>query len=332
MTRREKLLSGLDVTHLRGIEIGPLMSPVISKNESEIYYVDHADRETLQSRYLQDPNVNPEQIVTVDVVWRDRTLRECFPDGRQFDYVIASHVIEHVPDMVGWMREIAEVLKPGGRFMLAIPDKRFTFDYLRVPTRLSEVVDAYLRRIRHPSPGQIFDYSANTVELDLIAAWENRVEPASLKRRVSLRSALERTVEFTQDGRVGHCWVFTARSFIGILADLVDLDLLPYTCVNLYEPERNTNEFIVVLERSVEESIVQKEDARASFLLHLHRLEEAEAEDIAALRKRIQILESEIATLVSSRSFRITQPLRRFASLLRNSRKRGAVSGAPPQC
>lgn len=326
VTRRQKLLSGLDLTRLRGIEIGPLASPIVGKDESEVYYVDHADREALQAKYLHDPNVDVQKIAPIDAIWGDRTLGECFPDGTSFDYVIASHVIEHTPDMLGWMREIAEILRPGGRLMLAIPDKRFTFDYLRLTTRLSEILDAYLRRNRRPMPAQIFDYNANAVELDLIAAWQNRIDAASLKHFVNLRVALDRSVESVRDGKYidAHCWVFTARSFPALLADLVDLDLLSYICVDLYEPERNTDEFIVVLERWVEESVALKDAARGSFLRHVDRMDQAESKpvDIAELQNKIQVLESKIAALVSSRSFRITQPLRRFASLVRRLRPR----------
>jgi SAM-dependent methyltransferase len=200
MTRREKLLSGLDLQRARGIEIGALTSPVVSKADGEVFYVDYFDREVLRTEYESDPNVDIDQIVQVDAVWGDHTLRECFPNISSFDYVIASHVIEHVPDMIGWLKEIAEVLRPGGRLALAIPDKRYTFDYLRQPTRLSELIDAYLRRNRRPMPAQIFDYNANATDVDMVAAWNGPLEPTLLKHYVDLRYALERSIESIRDG------------------------------------------------------------------------------------------------------------------------------------
>lgn len=346
VTRREKLLSELDLSQLRGIEIGPLTSPIVGKDESEVYYVDHVDQETLRAKYSHDANVDIEKIASVDAVWGDRTLRECFPDGSLFDYVMASHVIEHVPDMLGWLKEVTEVLQPGGRLLLAIPDRRFTFDYLRVPSRVSEILDAYWRRNRRPLPAQIFDFNSNAVELDRIAAWENRVDTASLQRHVTLRDAFDRSVEYARSGQYSdvHCWVFTARSFAALLADLIDLDLLPYTCVRLYEPERNRDEFIAILERWTGKSATEKEDARASFLFHVQRLDEAETRqleekrrasleaaerdldaataNIAGLRSRVQVLEGQIAAILCSRSFRITQPLRKFTALMRRLRPR----------
>ena len=39
----------------------------------------------------------------------------------EFDFVLCSHVIEHVPDDVGFLRKIRTALKPGGRLMLLTP-------------------------------------------------------------------------------------------------------------------------------------------------------------------------------------------------------------------
>jgi len=43
-----------------------------------------------------------------------------FPDGA-FDRVICSEVLEHIPDDVGAMRELARVLRPGGTMAITVP-------------------------------------------------------------------------------------------------------------------------------------------------------------------------------------------------------------------
>jgi SAM-dependent methyltransferase len=43
-----------------------------------------------------------------------------FPDGT-FDRVIASEVLEHIPDDVAAMRELARVLRPGGAMAVTVP-------------------------------------------------------------------------------------------------------------------------------------------------------------------------------------------------------------------
>jgi SAM-dependent methyltransferase len=270
LTRREKLLSGLDLRRTRGIEIGPCMSPIVSKEESTVYYVDHEDQAGLRAKFKDEPHVDIDKIVPVDAVWGERTLRGCFPNDGHFDYVIASHVIEHVPDMIGWMLEIAEVLRPGGRLILAIPDRRYTFDYFRQTSRLAEVIDAYLRGVRRPTPAQIFDFNANAVHLDMVDAWEGRIDRAKLKPFTTKEWALHLSIESVQNGAYfdSHCWVFTVQSLAAILADLVELDLLPYLCLALYEPERHSNEIQLILQKLDGNSAEQKKQARHSFLCH----------------------------------------------------------------
>ncbi len=47
-------------------------------------------------------------------------LRLPFPDGA-FDAVVCSEVLEHLPDFVSALTEIARVTKPGGRFAMSVP-------------------------------------------------------------------------------------------------------------------------------------------------------------------------------------------------------------------
>jgi predicted SAM-dependent methyltransferase len=251
MTRKQKLLSGIELAVARGIEIGPLASPVIRKDESEIRYVDYADQDALRRRYADDPNVDVANIVTVDAVWGERTLKECFVGEPPFDYVIASHVIEHVPDVIGWLQEITAVLRPGGLLALAIPDKRYTFDYLRQPTRTCELLDAWLRGNRRPMPAQLFDFNVNAVEVDLVAAWDGTLNVNELKHYANEQFALERAMESVHDGKYldAHCWVFTPASLFDLLAGLMRLDLLRYRFERFFPTERYTNEFILVLKR-----------------------------------------------------------------------------------
>jgi hypothetical protein len=72
--RRGAILKGLDDTRMRGVEIGPLDRPLISKNESEVYYLDHCATENLKIKYARDPNVETDNIVNVDFIWTDEPV------------------------------------------------------------------------------------------------------------------------------------------------------------------------------------------------------------------------------------------------------------------
>jgi SAM-dependent methyltransferase len=47
---------------------------------------------------------------------------DAFPPGRQFDLVYCSEVIEHVPDVGHFVRQLAALVAPGGVLLLTTPD------------------------------------------------------------------------------------------------------------------------------------------------------------------------------------------------------------------
>jgi hypothetical protein len=101
-TRRGIILRHLDVRRLRGIEIGPLNRPLVQKSDGPVLYVDHAAKADLIEHYASDHAVNAANVVEVDAIWGQQTLTEAL-GGEIFDYVLASHVVEHIPDLITWL-------------------------------------------------------------------------------------------------------------------------------------------------------------------------------------------------------------------------------------
>jgi SAM-dependent methyltransferase len=301
--RRERLLGPIDLVHARGLEIGPLAAPFIPREGADVLYADYLDAAGLRAKYCRDPNVDLSRIVEVDVVWANGPLAACLPPGTVLDYVFASHVMEHIPDLIGWFREIATVLRPGGLVSLAIPDKRFTFDLLRTPSRLCDLIEAHLRGLRRPAPWQVFDHHANAVRLDDVrAAWEGRLDPAALTRYADSAAALHAATQAAAGTHLDvHCWVFTPRSLMQRLAELAALGLLPYRCHAFYETEPCAIEMLLVLERCAEG--FDRAEAVASFA---DRAPTVADEAPAAARALDEVLRA----MRQSYSWRLTAPLR----------------------
>ena len=137
--RRDLLTRGINASYDFGIEIGALNNPIIKPEDGNVKFVDYTTTEMLQS-YPHAETVKKDEIVNVDYVWPGSgSLAKIVEQQKCFDYAIASHVIEHVPNVLGWSQGIAEVLKDGGVFNLAIPDRRFTFDVGRKDSTLEVV-------------------------------------------------------------------------------------------------------------------------------------------------------------------------------------------------
>jgi hypothetical protein len=58
VTRRERFLRGIDLHRARGLEIGALCWPVLTREDCDIRYLDHLSTEALKRKYADDPHVD----------------------------------------------------------------------------------------------------------------------------------------------------------------------------------------------------------------------------------------------------------------------------------
>lgn len=246
--RRERLLAGIDVARKRGLEMAPLARPIVLKSEGDVTYVDRNDTATLIERHRNDPALCGRAVVPIDVAVGERLLPDALSHLAKFDYIVASHVVEHIPNLVTWFEEFRAILNPGGSVRLAVPDKRFTFDHLRSETTITEVLDAYVRNTRHPTSHSVIDQLLFSRPVDLVKAWDGelgnvRALPAIFKPRDVL--AMARRAAATNEYFEVHCWAFTPRSFALLFAELGRLGLMKFACTGYFDTARYSLEFIV---------------------------------------------------------------------------------------
>jgi hypothetical protein len=91
-----------------GLEIGPGYNPLVPKAEGfRVETADYTDAEGLRAKYKGNPHVDISRIESVDHVLNEgMTLAEKIGKPEAFDYVVASHVIEHTPDMLGFLSPV----------------------------------------------------------------------------------------------------------------------------------------------------------------------------------------------------------------------------------
>lgn len=244
-TREQILLHGIDKRSL-GLEIGPSHCPVAAKRDGfNVRVLDHLDAVGLRAKYA-DHDVDVSVIEEVDYVWSGQPLEELVGEER-FAWIIASHVIEHVPDLVGFLNSCARILVPEGRLSLAIPDKRYCFDCQRENTALGRVIDVALTKPTNHSPGTAAEYFLKVCRKgDRIAWGEGHL--GDLEPVHGLADALNAMAQV----RAGHYydlheWVFTPDSFRMIIRDLRDLRLIDVE-EQCFHPTRG-HEFFVTLRR-----------------------------------------------------------------------------------
>jgi hypothetical protein len=228
MKREDKILYHIDTSGV-GIEIGPSYNPVAPKRDGyRVHSIDHMSRAELIEKY-KDDNVPLGNIEEVDFVWKGEPYSELTGKTKYPDWIIASHVIEHTPDLIGFLNECDSILKDDGALSLVIPDKRFCFDCFRPITGLAPIIDSHLKKRKIHSPGTVAEFYLNGVSKGERIAWA-QAHDGEYRLRYSIEEArgeIERAVRGGVCLDV-HSWCFTPQSFRLILNDLCLLRLTPF--------------------------------------------------------------------------------------------------------
>ena len=238
MDRVTQILGAADHSS-RIIEIGPSHSPIAPRSAGwDTHIVDHADRAELCRKYI-DAGVALDSIEDVDSVWTGGPLHKAVPTALHgsFDTLIASHVIEHLPDPVGFLISAAILLKPGGVVSLAVPDKRFCFDYFKPLTTTGDLLEAYAqRRSRHPLR-VAWNHLAYSVKSNGRIGWgQEPVGPFGFCHEFAAASRVPS--DYRDDGLYQdyHAWHFTPASFSLIIFELGILGLVDWHVAELHGP------------------------------------------------------------------------------------------------
>ena len=211
------------------------------------------------------------EIEDVDFVWKGEPLHEVVGGNDRYDWIIASHVIEHLPDPVRFLNGCREVLRAKGVVSLVVPDKRYCFDYFRPLSTSGEILDAFEQRRIRPTPGSVFDSLANCVTLEGQTSWSANDQEGDFRNVYTFETAQNAWERAKSGHEDAHIWRFTPASFRLILQDLRSLGLLRFQLI--HEFDTAGNEFFVTLGRSASDSAPTERTA----LLHQIDRELAEA-------------------------------------------------------
>jgi SAM-dependent methyltransferase len=217
------------------LEIGPYDKPKIIGQG--VFYFDVLDQDGLKARASTVPYLTPDDCPFVHFVSPTGDLRTI---GRKFKSVFSSHAIEHQPDLIRHLNDVADILEPGGAYYLIIPDKRFCFDHFRPETTPTEVLRAKGRSV--PTVEKVREH------------YEERAHNIPLLHWLGLHGRkraydVDERVEQAKRGEYVDChvWQFTPESFKRLLLDLYERREIPLAPESVSPTAPGSIEFRAVL-------------------------------------------------------------------------------------
>jgi predicted SAM-dependent methyltransferase len=335
---------------MRILEIGPLNYPLVKKSEyPNVIYCDIRNTEQIKALYsgnnylkITGITVDINSIIDIDLVLNE-SYEKTFADKPKFDYIVASHVLEHVDDLIFTLCDIATILKPGGQFIIYYPDKRYCFDHFREEVSFRDVYERHISQ-RSALSRLIFDFFNSAIkENDPVKFWK-----AENMHDLLPTNDTQTVLNFCQEFSSGHFmddvhyWPFSDAGFIKFLYDATRAGIIKYSCKNFYPTLENTQQFLVVLENKIDNwnlnyelqnlricysnvedryycsnNIKAKEE-----LVRLNELLEAERQELLRTKQElayahlhVKNLQQYIFNLENSTSWQITKPLRSIKNL-----------------
>jgi glycosyltransferase involved in cell wall biosynthesis len=253
MTRQE-VIRGRFNRAMQLIEIGPSYNPVVAKVDGwQTTTIDHASRDDLLKKYRSMGVETADRIEPVDYVWQDGPLTALIPQCMhgQFDGLIASHVAEHLPDLISFFESASTLLTPGGIMALALPDKRVCFDFFQPLSTTGDIIDAHARQRSRHLRRTFFNQAAYGTTRNAEIGWPHIGNAAPFSLIHSVFQAQQAYNAASEDPGSPysdtHAWTFTPKSFELVM---LELNLLSHTdwAISSIQPADGV-EFLVWLER-----------------------------------------------------------------------------------
>lgn len=230
----------------RILEIGALNSPTFTREEFRVEYADYASKTELAKENKANPRYAIDGLVDVDHVISGQKYHEVI-EGK-FDIVVANHVVEHVPDVLGWLHDLGQLLLPNGIVFLSVPDRRFMFDIARRESNFIDLLRPHIDRQSKPDFFNILDHFWHYKPVKVADVMAGRHHELMKAMRLSPEAAISQAVRVSELPYAAvHCHVFTDTSFAETFALLREFGYLAYGDIRVQPTEVGSQEFHAVL-------------------------------------------------------------------------------------
>ena len=139
-----------------GLEIGAMGFPMPVGN-AKVYYLDRLDVAG-QVTAFKCSHEAERALVPVDfVIDVDKDDFHSLPN-EQYDFVIMSHLLEHVANPIKVFIKAYNLTRFGGKLVIAIPDKRYIFDRNRNITTYEHLINDYKNNVTDVADDHFYDF------------------------------------------------------------------------------------------------------------------------------------------------------------------------------
>lgn len=306
----------------RVLEFGPLNWPLVQKgNDNNVFYADIRGTDDIKKLYASNDylkatgiSIDTESIVDIDFVIRDNYERT-FKDVKKFDVVVLSHVIEHIPDIIYFFKDVSKILKKDGKLVILYPDARYCFDHFRNGTTFIDAFEVYNKKVAS-NASAVFDFTFNVVnENDPKFFWNSKDLLKKLPKN-DFKKSLE-AYEKAKEGKMPedvHFWPFSDYQFIKFLYDMDRSGLSDFNINEFRETQHETQEFMVILSLKNKKTITNYADIMSNISPQIKLVESYDK--ISELENKVSNIESinvslktEIFGVYSSRRYKFINRL-----------------------
>ncbi len=232
------------------LEIGPSVAPMLRSTDSlRVRYMESESTEDIRKR-AERTGKDPDRVPEISFVYDPAVTLPELVGEESLDMVASSHMIEHSYDLLGHLKEVRDCLKPGGRYLLIVPDKQLCSDICRPPSTLGEAMATHMLGPKAALLASEIDSARYRVFRPNGLGWWNSDFTNELSPKQNWKAQVQQAVEgFENDSSnwSGHNWVFSADSFADLMCDLAEIGELDLGLVDILPTGHM--DFIAVLER-----------------------------------------------------------------------------------
>jgi SAM-dependent methyltransferase len=227
------------------LEISPFTAPFFTGDK--VKYADVMSRLELVKR-ATELNLDSDSIPRIDYVVPPSKLSSVIKET--FDLVASSHVIEHQPNLLGHLREVGKILRPGGSYVIVVPDKRYCFDHFLAESTIADLLQADMEKRELHTLKSVIEHGALTTHNEPARHW--RGDHGSISSQIEkVQTAISEFKNSENKYLDVHAWYFTPDSLVELLSKTFALGMQPFQVGNVYPTYKNNLEFYVVLNTEV---------------------------------------------------------------------------------